>query len=168
MKKSYFIGIIITLLLLLGVNIFFFLSNSCCSNLKEEKIIEKSKIQCYVSETLSLDKAQQKKYTIIKKEHQNIAIRIADSLHLSQEVLMNYIENKPYDTTAINKLENKVTYFQKQLLHQSVEQYYKLKNILHKDQISSMDDIYRQIFVCRPTCKNNSKCCCNNGKKTSN
>lgn len=167
MKKSYFIGIIIALLLLLGVNIFFFFNNSCYHTPKAQKKIEKPKTKCYVSENLSLDKSQEREYAIIKKRHQKIAIRIADSLHVSQEMLMNYIENKPYDTIAINNLENKVTFFQKKLLHQSVEQYYQLKSILNKDQISSMDDIYRQIFVCRPTttCKHDSKCCETNVKK---
>ncbi len=165
MKKPYFIGIIIALVLLLGVNIFFFFNNSCYHPSKVEKKIEKPKINPYVSENLSLNKEQEKKYAIIKKGHQKIAIKIADSLHASQERLMNYIEKKPYDTIEINNLENRVTYFQKQLLHQSVEQYYQLKSILHKDQMASMDDIYRQIFVCRPTCKKDSKCCVKKGKK---
>ncbi|MBP1630772.1 MAG: hypothetical protein H6Q15_1665 [Bacteroidetes bacterium] len=165
MKKSYFIGVIIVLLLLLVVNVFFFFNNTCRNNPNVERNIEKQKTKCYISEHLFLKKSQIKEYAIIKSKHQKIAIRITDSLHVSQEMLMDYIKNKPYSALEVNNLENKITFFQKQLLDQSIKQYYQLKSILNEDQISSMDDIYRQIFVCRPTNKHICKCCGINSKR---
>jgi len=132
MKKKYFITLITIVIVLLVVNIFFLVNNrgcSCNQNTKQET--ENDKCDCYVSQKLELDKEQSAKYEIIKKTHQIIALRAVDSLHISQEKLMDYLASNS-DSSKIAELENKITQAQKILLRQHIEQYQDLKAILNQ------------------------------------
>lgn len=157
MKKSYFIVLVIIVIALLGVNIFFLIDhkNVGCKNKQEEKSVN---CNCYVTETLSLDKEQSKKYELIKQKHQTKASKIIDSLHINQEVLMDYLASNENDSLKIIGLENKITEFQKELLKQHIEQYKELKSILKPEQIAPMNNLFKTVFVCRPSCNHRKAC----------
>ncbi len=159
MKKSYFIALIIIVIALLGVNIFFLLNHNVGSCMQTQKTEEKDvNCDCYVTKTLALDKEQAKEYEEIKKEHQNKALRIIDSLHINQEILMDYLASNKNDSVKIVELKNKITEFQKELLDQHIGQYQDLKAILKPEQIVPMNKLFKSVFVCRPSC-NHSKGC---------
>lgn len=164
MKKTYLIALIITVIALLIVNIFFLVNNKTCScnqhekNTKQEKDTKNINCNCYVTETLSLDKEQASKYAKIKQKHQAIALDAIDSLHISQEILMDYLASNS-DSLKISELENRITEFQKILLHQHVEQYQELKAILKSKQIAPMNKLFNDLFVCKPSCKHKHDGC---------
>lgn len=159
MKKTYFIALIIIVITLLGANIFFLLNHNVCGCRQKQKIEEKNvNCNCYVTKTLALDKEQAKEYEKIKKEHQNKASKITDSLHINQEILMDYLASNKNDSVKIVELKNKITEFQKELLDQHIGQYEDLKAILKHEQIEPMNKLFKSVFVCRPSC-NHSKAC---------
>ncbi|MDR0790200.1 MAG: hypothetical protein LBO06_05355 [Bacteroidales bacterium] len=150
MKKSYLIIIIIALVALTTANVWlFFRSKSCC----EQSCCANDESKCYLAKSLDLDTNQSQQYEAIKVKHQAIAAHLADSLHQSQDLLVDYIQQKEYNDDAILQLEEQIQYFQRLLLQQSVEQYYELKSILKSEQIPALDSLYRHILVCRPTCE---------------
>ena len=164
MKKSYFIALIIVVIALLIVNIFFLVTNRGCScnNMKKHET-QNISYNCYVSKKLDLDKEQAAKYDIIKKHHQAIALRAIDSLHVSQEILMDYLASNS-DEIKIAELENKITEFQKILLHQHIEQYQDLKAILKPEQVEPMNILFKGLFVCKPSCEHTGEDCSANHK----
>ena len=56
------------------------------------------------------------------------------------------------DSIKIKQLEVKVSTCQSELLHLSVEQYFEIRNILEARQVPALNELFTQIFVCRPTC----------------
>lgn len=159
MKKNYFIGLTIVVIALLIINIFFLVSNRNIYSI--EQTTEKTKEEecdCFVSQKLNLDKQQSQKYDIIKKRHQAIALRAIDSLHISQEKLMDYLASNS-DSTMIAEFENKITESQKILLRQHIEQYQDLKAILKPEQVQPMNKLFRDLFVCKPSCEHSHEGC---------
>jgi len=157
MNKKYFIALVIIVISLLLVNIFFLINNKDCSckqNKKQDK--ENVNCNCYVTEKLSLDKEQAYKYSLIKKKHQTIALKAIDSLHVSQELLMDYLASNS-DSVKIAELENKITESQKILLRHHIEQYQDLKAILKPEQMDQMNKLFKSLFVCKPSCEHNHK-----------
>ncbi len=107
---------------------------------------------CYVSKTISLNEEQKEQYNQIKHRYQKRAILVADSLHISQEELMREMMSAEQDSVRLSELEEKISYYQAQLLHLSVEQYFNIKTILTTEQIPALDRLFAQILICRPTC----------------
>jgi Spy/CpxP family protein refolding chaperone len=105
-----------------------------------------------VSKTISLNEEQKEQYNQIKHKYQKRAILVADSLHISQEVLMKEMMSAEQDSLRLREMEAKISYYQAQLLHLSVEQYYNIKTILTPEQIPALDRLFAQILICRPTC----------------
>lgn len=164
MKKNYFITLIVIVGVLLIVNIFFLLNNRGCTCVPNvEQKTENIGSSCYVSKKLDLDKEQSAEYDIIKKKHQAVALRAIDSLHVSQEILMDYLASNS-DDTKVEELENKITEFQKILLRQHIEQYQDLKAILKPSQVDSMNKLFKDLFVCKPSCEHTSEGCATNHK----
>lgn len=159
MKKSYFIVLIIVVITLLGVNIFFLIKHNNCICKQKQKTEEKNiNCDCYVTKTLALDKEQAKKYEEIKQEHQTKASKIIDSLHINQEILMDYLASNKNDSVKMTELKNKITEFQKKLLEQHIGQYKDLKAILKPEQIVPMNKLFKSVFVCRPSCNHSENC----------
>ena len=139
------------------VNIFFLLNNRGCTCFPNvEQKTENIGSSCHVSKKLDLDKEQSAEYDIIKKKHQAVALRAIDSLHVSQEILMDYLASNS-DDTKVEELENKITEFQKILLRQHIEQYQDLKAILKPSQVDSMNKLFKDLFVCKPSCEHTSE-----------
>lgn len=161
MKKTYFIILGIVIILLIGINIFLLLNHNTCTCSKEMKVHNKRDVNCncYVTETLSLDKKQTALYSEIKKKHQAIASKAIDSLHISQEKLMDYLAFGDNDKSKIDYLEDRIIFFQKALLNQHVEQYLDLKSILKPSQIEPMNKLFKGLFVCKPSCNHNHQGC---------
>lgn len=157
MNKKYFIALVVVVISLLLVNIFFLINNKDCS-CKQKKKQDKENVNCncYVTEKLSLDKEQAYKYSLIKKKHQTIALKAIDSLHVSQELLMDYLASNS-DSVKIAELENKITESQKILLRHHIEQYQDLKAILKPEQMDQMNKLFKSLFVCKPSCEHNHK-----------
>ena len=149
MKKSYLLIITIILLILTMANVWLLLrSKSHC----EEACCVNNDNKCYLTKSLNLDADQSQQYEAIKVRHQAVAARFADSLHQSQDLLVDYMQSRNYNKEAIEQLEEQIQYFQRLLLQLSVEQYYDLKSILRNSQIPALDSLYRHILVCRPSC----------------
>ncbi len=149
MKKSYSIVIIVLLVVLTAVNLYFvFGRNTSC----EGNCSHSGESCCYVSKTISLNEEQKEQYSQIKHKYQKRAILVADSLHISQEVLMKEMMSAEQDSLRLREMEAKISYYQAQLLHLSVEQYYNIKTILTPEQIPALDRLFAQILICRPTC----------------
>lgn len=156
MNKKYFIALVVVVISLLLVNIFFLINNKDCSCKQKKQDKENVSCNCYVTEKLSLDKEQAYKYSLIKKKHQTIALKAIDSLHVSQELLMDYLASNS-DSVKIAELENKITESQKILLRHHIEQYQDLKAILRPEQMGQMNILFKSLFVCKPSCEHNHK-----------
>ena len=163
MKKQYFIILSIIVIALLGANIFLLVNNrSCNCNHIEESVYKREKnvnSNCFVAKSLSLDDEQAKKYDKIKKSHQALALNAIDSLHVSQEMLMDYLASNENNSQKIEELENRIIKFQKELLNQHVGQYQDLKAILKPEQIEPMNKLFKSLFVCQPSCNHNHEGC---------
>jgi Spy/CpxP family protein refolding chaperone len=109
--------------------------------------------ECYLSHAISLNEEQQLQYEKIKEKYQDQAMYVADSLHVTQESLMEVLKNNSQDSVKIKEFENLIAKYQTDLLHISVNQYRDVKSILTPEQIPALDKLFTQIFVCRPTCK---------------
>lgn len=150
MNKKFLIIEIIVLLAITAVNIYLTLDR------KEEKKCSAancSNTECYLSHAISLNEHQKQQYEEIKEKYQEQAMYIADSLHISQEHLMEYLKSDTQDSLKIRELETEIAKYQTSLLHVSVNQYKEIKTILTPEQIPALDKLFTQIFVCRPTCK---------------
>jgi hypothetical protein len=161
MKKTYFIVLGIVIVLLIGLNIFLLVNHNDCSCSSEKKVHSGKDVNCncFVTETLSLDKEQAAKYAEIKKRHQTIALRAIDSLHVNQEKLMDYLASSENNPQIIEDFQNRITSFQKELLNQHIEQYLDLKAILKPSQIEPMNKLFKGLFVCKPSCNHSHKGC---------
>ncbi len=148
MKKTYIIPIVI-MIVLTAINLWVLLDRKPknCSN---EQCAGHS--QCYISETIKLTPEQKQQYEKIKSQHQEKAILVADTLHLTQEKLMQEMIKENSDTVSIRQLEKQISQCQNQLLQLSVEQYFQIRCILSKEQIPALNKLFSQILICRPTC----------------
>jgi hypothetical protein len=117
---------------------------SCCTNNQGNK--------CFLTEKLKLTKEQMQQYEQIKVKHQSAAAQHTDSLHKSQHLLVQYMQQNNYDSIKLSQLEKDIQHYQTLLLQQSISQYYELKKILSNEQINILDSIYSGILVCRPSC----------------
>lgn len=165
MKKQYFIIISIIVVALLVANVFFFIHIKKCNCTAKDTNIENNKkdvnSSCFVAKTLSLDESQAKQYDEIKRRNQSIALVFIDSLHVSQEVLMDYLASNENDPKVIEELEEKIITFQKKLLSQHVKQYQELKAILKPEQVEPMNNLFKSLFVCEPSCNHTHGCVAN-------
>ncbi|MDD4703000.1 MAG: hypothetical protein PHE28_01615 [Bacteroidales bacterium] len=156
MKKQYFIIISIIVIALLIANIFFFINKKSCKCDSSHSAVEMSdksmNSNCFVSKSLNFDDEQAKKYDIIKKTHQSMALKAIDSLHVSQEMLMDYLASNENDAQKIEELQDRIISFQKELLNQHVGQYQDLKAILKPEQEEPMNKLFKSLFVCEPSC----------------
>lgn len=163
MKKQYFIIISIIVIALLATNIFFVLNTKTCNCSKGETIVDNNEknvnSKCYVAKSLSLDEKQADKYDEIKKSHQVIALKAIDSLHVSQEMLMDYLASNENNPQKIEELEKRIIKFQKELLDQHVGQYQDLKAILKPEQVEPMNKLFKSLFVCKPSCNHTHEGC---------
>ena len=163
MKKQYFIILSIIVIALLGANIFFLFNTKSCNCTKSEVHVDNREknvnSNCFVAKKLSLDDEQAKKYDKIKKRHQALALNAIDSLHVSQEMLMDYLASNENNPQKIEELENRIIRFQKELLDQHVGQYQDLKAILKPEQIEPMNKLFKSLFVCQPSCNHNHEGC---------
>ncbi len=151
MNKKFLIIEIIILLALTAVNFYlFFEKKNTHAHCDTSKC---TNTECYLSNAISLTKEQQQQYQKIKDKYQEQAMFTADSLHVTQELLMENLMKANQDTVKIKEIEQTIAKYQTDLLHISVNQYNDIKSILTPEQLPALDKLFTQIFVCRPTCK---------------
>lgn len=149
MKKKSVILIMIVLVVLTGVNVWILMQREGKCDKEHSRC---GNAGCYISKTISLNDQQKEQYNQIKGRFQKKAILVADSLHINQEYLMKELMKERSDSIKIKQLEVKVSTCQSELLHLSVEQYFQIRNILEARQVPALNELFTQIFVCRPTC----------------
>lgn len=150
MNKKFLIIEIVILLALTAVNIYLTLDRKESNKCMESCCVD---TECYLSNAISLTEAQKQQYQKIKEKYQDKAMYIADSLHVTQEYLMENLKKDSQDMEKIREIEEKIAKYQTDLLHISVNQYREIRTILTPSQIPALDKLFTQIFVCRPTCK---------------
>lgn len=150
MNKKILIIEIVILVVLTAVNFYLYFDREKVSQCNTDKCTD---TECYLSHAISLNEEQQLQYEKIKEKYQDQAMYVADSLHVTQESLMEVLKNNSQDSAKIKEFENLIAKYQTDLLHISVNQYRDVKSILTPSQIPALDKLFTQIFVCRPTCK---------------
>lgn len=156
MKKSVLITLVLFIIILVGSNIYLLSHyNKCSCEIKQHNEKEATECKCYVTQELGLSSEQSQKYEQIKKSHQEKASVIIDSLHVNQELMMDYISKNNSQKETLDYFKNKITYYQSQLFNQSLSQFLELKSIINPDQMERANEIFRELFVCRPTCEHN-------------
>ena len=150
MNKKILIIEIVILVVLTAVNFYLYFDREKVSQCNTDKCTD---TECYLSHAISLNEEQQLQYEKIKEKYQDQAMYVADSLHVTQESLMEVLKNNSQDSVKIKEFENLIAKYQTDLLHISVNQYRDVKSILTPSQIPALDKLFTQIFVCRPTCK---------------
>lgn len=150
MNKKILIIEIVILVVLTAVNFYLYFDREKVSQCNTDKCTD---TECYLSHAISLNEEQQLQYEKIKEKYQDQAMYVADSLHVTQESLMEVLKNNSQDSAKIKEFENLIAKYQTDLLHISVNQYRDVKSILTPEQIPALDKLFTQIFVCRPTCK---------------
>jgi NADH:ubiquinone oxidoreductase subunit E len=150
MNKKILIIEIVILVVLTAVNFYLYFDREKVSQCNTDKC---TNTECYLSHAISLNEEQQLQYEKIKEKYQDQAMYVADSLHVTQESLMEVLKNNSQDSVKIKEFENLIAKYQTDLLHISVNQYRDVKSILTPEQIPALDKLFTQIFVCRPTCK---------------
>lgn len=150
MNKKILIIEIVILVVLTAVNFYLYFDREKVSQCNTDKCTD---TECYLSHAISLNEEQQLQYEKIKEKYQDQAMYVADSLHVTQESLMEVLKNNSQDSVKIKEFENLIAKYQTDLLHISVNQYRDVKSILTPEQIPALDKLFTQIFVCRPTCK---------------
>ena len=150
MNKKFLIIEIVILLALTAVNIYLTLDRKEPNECMQSCCVD---TECYLSNAISLTEAQKQQYQKIKEKYQDKAMYIADSLHVTQEYLMENLKKDSQDMEKIREIEEKIAKYQTDLLHISVNQYREIRTILTPSQIPALDKLFTQIFVCRPTCK---------------
>lgn len=153
MNKKILIIEIVILVVLTAVNFYLYFDREKVSQCNTEKC---TNTECYLSHTISLNAEQKLQYEDIKEKYQEQAMYIADSLHITQESLMEVLKNDTQNIEKIKEIEGLIAKYQTDLLHISVNQYMDIKSILTPEQIPALDKLFTQIFVCRPTCKTHS------------
>jgi peptidoglycan hydrolase CwlO-like protein len=150
MNKKFLIIEIVILLALTAVNIYLTLDRKESNKCMESCCVD---TECYLSNAISLNDEQKQQYQKIKEKYQEQAMFIADSLHVTQESLMESLKKNNQDSLKIKEIEGEIAKYQTKLLDISVNQYNEIKSILTPSQIPALDKLFTQIFVCRPTCK---------------
>ncbi len=150
MNKKFLIIEVVILLALTAVNIYLTLDRKEPNKCMQSCCVD---TECYLSNAISLTEAQKQQYQKIKEKYQDKAMYIADSLHVTQEYLMENLKKDSQDMEKIREIEEKIAKYQTDLLHISVNQYREIRTILTPSQIPALDKLFTQIFVCRPTCK---------------
>lgn len=150
MNKKILIIEIVILVVLTAVNFYLYFDREKVSQCNTDKCTD---TECYLSHAISLNEEQKLQYEKIKEKYQDQAMYVADSLHVTQESLMEVLKNNSQDSVKIKEFENLIAKYQTDLLHISVNQYRDVKSILTPEQIPTLDKLFTQIFVCRPTCK---------------
>lgn len=150
MNKKILIIEIVILVVLTAVNFYLYFDREKVSQCNTDKCTD---TECYLSHAISLNEEQKLQYEKIKEKYQDQAMYVADSLHVTQESLMEVLKNNSQDSVKIKEFENLIAKYQTDLLHISVNQYRDVKSILTPEQIPALDKLFTQIFVCRPTCK---------------
>jgi hypothetical protein len=153
MNKKFLIIEVVILLVLTAVNIYLTLDRKEPNKCMQSCCVD---TECYLSNAISLTEAQKQQYQKIKEKYQDKAMYIADSLHVTQEYLMENLKKDSQDMEKIREIEEKIAKYQTDLLHISVNQYREIRTILTPSQIPALDKLFTQIFVCRPTCKTHS------------
>ena len=153
MNKKILIIEIVILVVLTAVNFYLCFDRKESSQCNTEKC---TNTECYLSHTISLNAEQKLQYEDIKEKYQDQAMYIADSLHITQESLMEVLKNDTQNIEKIKEIEGLIAKYQTDLLHISVNQYMDIKSILTPEQIPALNKLFTQIFVCRPTCKTHS------------
>lgn len=151
MNKKILIIEILILVVLTAVNFYLFFERK-----QEAHVCDTDKCtntECYLSHAISLNEEQKLQYEAIKDRYQEQAMYIADSLHVTQESLMEALKSDAQDSVKIREIESLIAKYQTDLLHISVCQYNDIKSLLTPEQIPALDKLFTQIFVCRPTCK---------------
>lgn len=150
MNKKFLIIEVVILLALTAVNIYLTLDRKEPNKCMQSCCVD---TECYLSNAISLTETQKQQYQKIKEKYQDKAMYIADSLHVTQEYLMENLKKDSQDMEKIREIEEKIAKYQTDLLHISVNQYREIRTILTPSQIPALDKLFTQIFVCRPTCK---------------
>lgn len=150
MNKKFLIIEVVILLALTAFNIYLTLDRKEPNKCMESCCVD---TEYYLSNAISLTEAQKQQYQKIKEKYQEQAMFIADSLHVTQESLMESLKKNNQDSLKIKEIEGEIAKYQTDLLHISVNQYNEIKSILTPSQIPALDKLFTQIFVCRPTCK---------------
>jgi peptidoglycan hydrolase CwlO-like protein len=150
MNKKFLIIEVVILLALTAFNIYLTLDRKESNKCMESCCVD---TECYLSNAISLTEAQKQQYQKIKEKYQEQAMFIADSLHVTQESLMESLKKNNQDSLKIKEIEGEIAKYQTKLLDISVNQYNEIKSILTPSQIPALDKLFTQIFVCRPTCK---------------
>ena len=150
MNKKFLIIEVVILLALTAVNIYLTLDRKEPNKCMQSCCVD---TECYLSNAISLNNEQKQQYQKIKEKYQDKAMYIADSLHVTQEYLMENLKKDSQDMEKIREIEEKIAKYQTDLLHISVNQYREIRTILTPSQIPALDKLFTQIFVCRPTCK---------------
>lgn len=150
MNKKFLIIEVVILLALTAVNIYLTLDRKEPNKCMQSCCVD---TECYLSNAISLNDEQKQQYQKIKEKYQDKAMYIADSLHVTQEYLMENLKKDSQDMEKIREIEEKIAKYQTDLLHISVNQYREIRTILTPSQIPALDKLFTQIFVCRPTCK---------------
>ena len=153
MNKKILIIEIVILVVLTAVNFYLYFDREKVSQCNTDKC---TNTECYLSHAISLNEEQKLQYEKIKEKYQDQAMYIADSLHVTQEYLMENLKKDSQDMEKIREIEEKIAKYQTDLLHISVNQYREIRTILTPSQIPALDKLFTQIFVCRPTCKTHS------------
>ncbi len=153
MNKKILIIEIVILVVLTAVNFYLYFDREKVSQCNTDKC---TNTECYLSHTISLNAEQKLQYEDIKEKYQDQAMYVADSLHVTQESLMEVLKNDTQNIEKIKEIEGLIAKYQTDLLHISVNQYMDIKSILTPEQIPALDKLFTQIFVCRPTCKTHS------------
>lgn len=150
MNKKFLIIEIVILVVLTAVNFYLFFNREDTKHCENK---ECTNTECYLSHTISLTEEQKKEYQKIKEKYQEYAMFTADSLHVTQELLMENLMKANQDSVKIREIEQTIAKYQTSLLHISVNQYNEIKSILTPEQIPDLDTLFTRILVCRPTCK---------------
>ncbi len=149
MKQSVLITLIVFILILITTNIYLL-------SLQRTKSGEKHSGEhsiCYVGNKLGLSNEQTKTYEAIKHKYREKTSIIVDSLHSNQNMMMDFLSENTNDSEHLSYYQDRIADFQKALLSQSLSQFLELKEILEEDQLEAANQIFRGLFVCRPSCE---------------
>ena len=101
---------------------------------------------------------------LLTPKHKSIACLFKDDFWEINRQGVAQSKSGNSDEIKIAELENKITEFQKILLHQHIEQYQDLKAILKPEQVEPMNILFKGLFVCKPSCEHTGEDCSANHK----
>lgn len=159
MKKSSFIILISLLVVLIGVNVFLLVRNtcncgksSCCETNSSSQDSRTNRHNEFIKK-LNLSASQEKQYEKIREEKHRTAKPIFESFTASQKVLADYLIAGNTNPKIIDSLENIIMANNKQLLTMHIKQYEQLKTILNSEQKVKFDSLFKEMFVWDRKCR---------------